>query len=223
MKPIEAKIPVSVIVVGVIVLIASVVIITLFSINRKNVKQFDFQYDSLKVATCNIIKSQEDTIRYYKGIIGENEAKIIAQNESIKKLKGAIAAIPDEVSKYEPNVIYDKINEYLSEKVDDQEYPFSGNQITEIYGEHLYVKEIQKGVEIYETQIATLMFSIENKDLELKAYNDIVDAKNKLLKESNIRMYELESDFNKQVKRKKIWRALTPSGLAVGVIIGLLI
>lgn len=223
MKPIEAKIPVSVIVVGVIVLIASVVIITLFSINKKNVKQFDFQYDSLKVATCNIIKSKEDTIRYYKGIIGENEAKIIAQNESIKKLKGAIASIPNEVSKYEPNVIYDKINEYLSEKIDDQEYPFSGNQITEIYGEHLYVKEIQKGVEIYETQITTLMFSIENKDLELKAYNDIVDAKNKLLKEGDIRMYELESDFNKQVKRKKIWRALTPSGLAVGVIIGLLI
>ena len=223
MKPIEAKIPVSVIVVGVIVLIASVVIITLFSINKKNVKQFDFQYDSLKVAACNIIKSKEDTIRYYKGIIGENEAKIIAQNESIKKLKGAIASIPNEVSKYEPNVIYDKINEYLSEKIDDQEYPFSGNQITEIYGEHLYVKEMQKGVEIYETQITTLMFSIENKDLELKAYNDIVDAKNKLLKEGDIRMYELESDFNKQVKRKKIWRALTPSGLAVGVIIGLLI
>ena len=223
MKPIEIKIPVWGVIVTSLVLIGAIVGITLLVSKNKKITYYKSKVDSIQIASSIIIKQKEDTIQYLTAVIEQKNIQLTVSKQNIAAIKRKLDAIPVEVSKYTPNEIYDKILDYVDEKTDSSEYPFSGNQISDIYREHLYIDQQQDLINEYEFYIIDLMSGIDVRDKGLNEYKKLGELKNKMLEESNKRCDILEQDLLKQTKRKKIWRTLTPIGTGVGIVVGLLL
>ena len=223
MKSIEAKIPVWSVIVTIISIVLVIVILTIFATKNKKVIYYKSKVDSIQVATSIIIRQQEDSIDYLKAVIKNRESRLQISKDNIKSLTDKLADIPKKVTQYTPNELYDKIQQYISQRTDSNKYDFSGNQLEDIYKEHLYIDEQQNLISEYEFYVVDLMDDVKIRDKEISEYDKLSKLKDKMLEESNKICDELEVNLLKQEKRKKIWRMLTPIGTGVGIVVGLLL
>lgn len=223
MKSIEAKIPVWSVIVTIISIVLVIVILTIFATKNKKVIYYKSKVDSIQAATSIIIRQQEDSIDYLKAVIKNRESRLQISKDNIKSLTDKLADIPKKVTQYTPNELYDKIQQYISQRTDSNKYDFSGNQLEDIYKEHLYIDEQQNLISEYEFYVVDLMDDVKIRDKEISEYDKLSKLKDKMLEESNKICDELEVNLLKQEKRKKIWRMLTPIGTGVGIVVGLLL
>ena len=223
MKSIEAKIPVWSVIVTIISIVLVIVILTIFATKNKKVIYYKSKVDSIQAATSIIIRQQEDSIDYLKAVIKNRESRLQISKDNIKSLTDKLADIPKNVTQYTPNELYDKIQQYISQRTDSNKYDFSGNQLEDIYKEHLYIDEQQNLISEYEFYVVDLMDDVKIRDKEISEYDKLSKLKDKMLEESNKICDELEVNLLKQEKRKKIWRMLTPIGTGVGIVVGLLL
>ena len=223
MKSIEAKIPVWSVIVTIISIVLVIVILTIFATKNKKVIYYKSKIDSIQAATSIIIRQQEDSIDYLKAVIKNRESRLQISKDNIKSLTDKLADIPKKVTQYTPNELYDKIQQYISQRTDSNKYDFSGNQLEDIYKEHLYIDEQQNLISEYEFYVVDLMDDVKIRDKEISEYDKLSKLKDKMLEESNKICDELEVNLLKQEKRKKIWRMLTPIGTGVGIVVGLLL
>ena len=223
MKSIEAKIPVWSVIVTIISIVLVIVILTIFATKNKKVIYYKSKVDSIQASTSIIIRQQEDSIDYLKAVIKNRESRLQISKDNIKSLTDKLADIPKKVTQYTPNELYDKIQQYISQRTDSNKYDFSGNQLEDIYKEHLYIDEQQNLISEYEFYVVDLMDDVKIRDKEISEYDKLSKLKDKMLEESNKICDELEVNLLKQEKRKKIWRMLTPIGTGVGIVVGLLL
>lgn len=230
MKPIEVKIPVAALIITGVIIIASVIVTTVI-ITNGNVKRklkgevilVNDQYQQYKTEAEKIISQKEDTIQYYKNIVFNRDERIRTLNGSITSLKNKLSEIPAEASKYTPNELYEELQKVYGEKTDTLEYPFSGNQVTEIYVEHKYANGLAELTQQYEYMIVEYINRVDASDKQIGEQDKLLEIRKSMLEESEKNAQILYDKFLKEQKRKKIWRATSAIGTVAGIGIGLLI
>lgn len=224
MKGVKFEIPVWSILLVIILFGGGYFLVRGINKNKENaVNVIQQKYDSTRIVN-NILKSElTDTIDYYERIIlAENEviktyrAKVSEKEVQLKKIKSTVA-------KFTSDTVYQLTQEYLPEPSDSSKYAYSGNQVKEIYTEHLESLDMIELLLDYRTYSGDLNIGIRQRDLQLDQYKKLIELHQSDLEQQsslNSQLLENNSQLNKKVKT---WKILTPSAGVVGVVIGILI
>jgi hypothetical protein len=218
MTNVEIKIPVYALIIIGIVITAIITVLTVITVKNKQIHKQVIWHDALKIANQIIIKQKSDTIEYYKILTEQNDKLIFNQKTLISTLNNRIYDIKPKVDKYTTNEVYDSINAYIEPKNDDSEFKFSGNQIKQIYVEHLELLESRSGMVEYGKLVENMDSGIQLVNSQLSKQSDLQAVTQKMLSECENENLNLNNEVLKQQVKVKRNRILAPISFITGAI-----
>ena len=218
MTNVEIKIPVYALIIIGIVITAIITVLTVITVKNKQIHKQVIWHDALKIANQIIIKQKSDTIEYYKILTKQNDYLISNQKTLISTLNNKIYNIKPKVDKYTTNEVYDSINAYIEPKNDDSEFKFSGNQIKQIYVEHLELLESRSGMVEYDKLVKNMDSGIQLVNSQLSKQSDLQAVTQKMLSECENENLNLNNEVLKQQVKVKRNRILAPISFITGAV-----
>lgn len=223
LKDVEIKIPALYVIISGLIIAAIIVVTTIVIIKNREIKDIKSDYSQSVGKYREILKTKSDSIETYKNLIKDNSYLILEQKTLISILNNRISSIKPRVEEYTPNQVFDSIQAYIEPKNDSLKFKFSGNQIKQIYREHLELLESRSGMIQYEQLVSdmnkgtTLLTCQLNKQSEMQAITQ------ELLDKCEKDNAELQKNLTKETKNKKFWKISTPISGVTGLVMGILL
>jgi uncharacterized protein YuzB (UPF0349 family) len=218
MSNVKIEIPVFAIILTGLLITAITVVITVIIIKNNQIEKITTKYDSIKIANQIIIKQKSDTIEYYKILTEQNDYLISNQKTLISTLNNKIYSIKPKVDKYTTNEVYDSINAYIEPKNDSLKFKLSGNQVKQIYSEHLELLESRSGMVEYGKLVKNMDSGIQLVNSQLNKQSELQVITQKLLSECENENLNLNNEVLKQQVKVKRNRILSPISFITGAI-----
>lgn len=224
MKGIKIEIPI----LAIIILIGAILGINYFK-NRKIKAQeaitieVQRKYDSIRIVTAIEKKAFLDSIAIRESQIKDQNLKIQIQKDKVEKSEAKLKEIKAKVNYIPNDTIYSLTKEYLPEPSDSSKFAYSGNQVKEIYTEHLQLIETRQTLIEYSVYTGEMEVSIRKRDEQISDYYDLIKLHEaELMNEATMQM-ALRDENTQLRKSNKFWKVATPSAGAIGIAIGVLI
>lgn len=223
LKDVEIKIPVLALLITGLVITAIIVVGTILIIKNNQIKQLKSKYETSKIANQLIVKQKTDTIEYYKKLIKDNSKLISDQKTLISQQSYRISTIKPIIEQYAHSQVFDPIQAYIEPKNDSLKFKLSGNQIKQVYREHLELLESRKGLIQYEELIEYMDNDIRLSNSQLSKQNELQEVTQSMLSECDSNNLELLKQLNITNKNRKFWKITTPISGVTGLIVGILL
>lgn len=210
--------------------IAIIIILSILLGKNKMIKQQAKQiaettqkYDSARVINNMLRKTLIDTVNYYEPIIKKNnedlareKSKLMNTSEELQKIKNKIAIIPNDS-------VYSLTLSYLPKKEDSLKYPYSGNQVKDIYEDHLSHLKMIDAVAEYKEYTFNLELGNRNKDKQLSNYKDLTTTQGQQIQSQLGQIKNLSDQTNMEMKKNKRLKIFVPVSGGLGIVVGILI
>lgn len=224
MKGIKLEIPIY----AILILIASILGFNWLKNQKINALEEEVNTNALKVdstllATSEIQRKLIDTIAFYEEVISiKNEELEVLELEAFQYEK-KISSIKEEIQDYSFDTLYLITQGYLPWKTDSNKYQYSGNQVEEIYFEHLQLKESIKGIVSLRKYSKELESGLSLRDKQINNYAQLDSSRMQeitILSESNS---EKDKTIKSQAVKNKKLRITVPFTGLLGIILGALL
>jgi len=230
MKTVDVKIPVYAILAVIILFIGVIVALSMLSIKNKQISQKNAQitkvqnaYDSVRITTNNIIKEKNDTIAYQKQIIENRDAKIAHQKSKLVNVENILAETKQQVATFTNDSVYVLTQDYLPTPTDSSKFPYSGNQVKDIYSDHLDLLKMHDAVLDYQKYTFELEHGLTDRDSQITNYKDLTNAQKAQLEASGNQINSLSGQNGDLMKKNKRLKIFVPVSGGLGIVIGILI
>ena len=222
-KGVKIEIPI----IGIILIIATFLGVSYIknrSVKKKDKEIAELQY---KIDSTNIViqidkKKIVDTVTYYEAIINEHDKKIEAQEGKIKEKDKELEEIKETVTDLSNDSIYEITQEYLPEPSDSLNLIYSGNQVREIYQEHLEKIKMHEVILEYRIYAGELEIGVRQRDEQLSNYYDLIEVHERDLENKAAENMLLQGENDQLRKDVKFWKIMTGGAGVGGLALGLL-